>query len=114
MKKREDEGKLLTGNEISKDSRITEKYVFSIDYLHRETGDFITDELFMYESDHNEIMSVLTDILEITDLKIGEAVLTSNCFLTLVEKEWSIVTLKFIDDESPHKTLHLRLIFKSI
>ena len=112
MKKREDEGKLLTGDEISEDSRITDKYVFSVVYLDDETGEFITDKEYMYESDHNEIMSTLTDILEITDLRIGEEVLTANFLLNLKEKEWFIRNSKY-DDESPHKSVHLRLIFHS-
>ena len=37
----EDVGKLLTGNEIFKDYGITDKYVFSIQYLHETTGDYM-------------------------------------------------------------------------
>ena len=111
MKKREDEGKLFTGNEISEDTGITDKYDFNIVYLDK-TGEFITDKEYMYESDHNEIMSTLEDILEITDLRIGEEVLTANFLLNLKEKEWSIQNSKYVDG-SPHQSVHLRLIFHS-
>ena len=103
MKKRKNEGKLLTGNEIFKDYGITDKYAFSIQYLHETTGDYITDEEYMYESDHNEIMTTLTNLLEIIDLKIGEAILSDNYYLTLKEKEWVYAS----------KQIHLNLVLQS-
>ena len=117
MNKRKDEGKLLTGNEIFKDYGITDKYVFSIQYLHETTGDYITDEEYMYESDHNEIMTTLTNLLEIIDLKIGEAILSDNYYLTLKEKEWAYGRSKgpqFIRTRgSTAKQIHLNLVFQS-
>ena len=112
MKKRKNEGKLLTGNEIFKDYRITDKYAFSIQYLHETTGDYITDEEYMCESDHNEIMTTLTNLLEIIDLKIGEAILSDNYYLTLKEKEWVYCKSKWLDG-STSKQIHLNLVFKS-
>jgi len=111
VKKREDEGKLLTGDEISQDEGNTDKYDFSIAYLDK-IGEPIDENLYMYESDHNEIMRTLEDILEITDLKIGEEVLTDNFLIKLKEKCWWIKNLKY-KDGSPYKSVHLQLVFQS-
>ena len=103
-----DKGKVLTGNEIRLHRNFTNNYSFSFGFLARN-GEYIMEEC-IYENEYNEIVNDLTEILKVTDLRIGEEVLSGDEMLEVKEKEWTI--LKMTDNYGkPYKQIHLTIMF---
>ena len=103
-------GKPLTGDYILSKIHSIGKYSFVIGLLENNSDILIVEKTAIYEPDYNEIISDLIQILTITDLRIGEEVLSGDEMLEVKEKEWTI--LKMTDNYGkPYKQIHLTIMF---
>ena len=88
-----DRGKPLTGDDILGDVHSIGKYSFCLGFIDRDSGEIIMEETAIYEPEYKQIISELTAILTVTDLRVGEEVFSqlADCMITVMEREWCVL-----------------------